>query len=53
MELRNYCAICGRRIEVGETCYGVTKSGADLVVGDSICKDCLEIENQPVKKEET
>lgn len=44
MELWNYCAICGRRIEVGEPCLGIEKKNTELI-GDSICFDCAKIEN--------
>ena len=44
MTLWNYCAICGKRIEVGEPCLGVEKKNAELD-GDSICFDCVNIEN--------
>lgn len=43
MRLWNYCAICGKRIEVGELCIGVEKSSE--LIGDSICLDCAKIEN--------
>ena len=41
----NYCSVCGRKIPVGEKCYGVKRSSSALVVGESICKDCIEPEN--------
>lgn len=44
MGLWDYCAICGRRIEVGESCYGIKNENADLE-SSSICKDCIEPEN--------
>ena len=49
MRLWNYCAICGKRIEVGELCIGVEKSSE--LIGDSICLDCAKIENFPGGKE--
>ena len=44
MALWNYCAICGRRIEVGEPCLGIEEKNTELI-GDSICLDCVKIEN--------
>lgn len=41
----NYCSVCGRKIPVGEKCYGVKRSSSALVIGESICKDCIEPEN--------
>lgn len=41
----NYCSVCGRKIPVGEKCYGVNRSSSALMVGESICKDCIEPEN--------
>ena len=49
MRLWNYCAICGKRIEVGEPCIGVDKNSE--LIGDSICLDCAKIENLPDGKE--
>ena len=44
MPLWNHCAICGKRIEVGEPCIGIEKKNTEIV-GDSICFDCVKIEN--------
>ena len=44
MPFWNHCAICGKRIEVGEPCIGIEKKNTELV-GDSICFDCVNIEN--------
>lgn len=44
MALWNYCAICGKRIETGDPCLGVEKKNAETA-GDSICFDCVKIEN--------
>lgn len=44
MALWNYCAICGKRIEAGDPCLGVEKKNAEIA-GDSICFDCVKIEN--------
>lgn len=44
MALWNYCAICGKRIEAGDPCLGVEKKNAETA-GDSICFDCVKIEN--------
>lgn len=44
MPLWNHCAICGKRIKVGEPCLGVEKKNAELD-GDSICFDCVKVEN--------
>lgn len=49
MALWNYCAICGKRIEVGEPCIGV-ENNTELI-GDSICLDCAKIENMPDRKD--
>ena len=37
----NYCQYCGKRIEVGEMCYGLPN-------GESVCVDCCVPENGPV-----
>lgn len=37
--LWNYCAFCGKRIEVGEKCYGLPN-------GESVCTDCCIAENE-------
>lgn len=37
--LWNYCAFCGKRIEMGEMCYGLPN-------GDSFCTDCCVKENE-------
>lgn len=37
--LWNYCAFCGKRIEMGEMCYGLPN-------GDSFCADCCVAENE-------
>lgn len=37
--LWDYCAFCGKRIEVGENCYGLPN-------GDSVCTDCCVKENE-------
>lgn len=44
MALWNYCAICGKRIETGDPFLGVEKKNAETA-GDSICFDCVKIEN--------
>ena len=49
MALWNYCAICGKRIEVGDPCIGLEKSSE--FIEDSICLDCAKIENFPDGKE--
>ena len=46
MRLWNCCAVCGDRIEVGESCIGL-KKGIAMVGGDSICFKCAQIENFP------
>ena len=45
MRLWNYCAICGKRFEVGDLCIGVEENSE--IFGDSICIDCAKIENLP------
>ena len=35
----NYCKYCGKRIEVGEKCYG-------LPTGESVCASCCVEENE-------
>lgn len=50
MRLWNYCAICGKRIEVGEACLGIEKKNTEIV-GDSICFDCVKVENIPGREE--
>ena len=37
--LWNWCAFCGKRIEVGEKCYGLPN-------GESVCTDCCVAENE-------
>lgn len=49
MRLWDYCAICGKRIEVGEPCIGVENNSE--LIGGSICLDCAKIENFPGGKE--
>lgn len=41
----DYCSICGRKIPVGEMCYGVKQNAALLFSGNTICKDCIAPEN--------
>lgn len=41
----DYCSICGRKIPVGEMCYGVKRNAALLFSGNTICKDCIAPEN--------
>ena len=41
----NYCAICGRKIPVGEMRYGIKRNAALLFSGNTICKDCIAPEN--------
>lgn len=41
----DYCSICGRKIQVGEMCYGVKRNAALLFSGNTICKDCIAPEN--------
>lgn len=41
----DYCSICGRKIPVGEMCYGVRRNAALLFSGNTICKDCIAPEN--------
>lgn len=41
----DYCAICGRKIPVGEMCYGVKRNAALFFSGNTICKDCIAPEN--------
>lgn len=41
----SYCSICGRKIPVGEMCYGVKRNAALLFSGNTICKDCIAPEN--------
>lgn len=50
MALWNYCTICGKRIEVGEPCLGIEKKNTEIV-GDSICFDCVKVENIPGREE--
>lgn len=38
MALWNYCKYCGRRIEVGELCFGLPDDS-------SVCADCCKQEN--------
>lgn len=40
-----YCAICGRKIPVGEMRYGIKRNAALLFSGNTICKDCIAPEN--------
>lgn len=47
MAMWNRCAICGRAIPVGEPCYGVKDWRGDPIGGDTICRDCLVLENEP------
>lgn len=47
MAIWNRCAICGRAIPVGEPCYGVKDWRGDPIGGDTICRDCLVLENEP------
>lgn len=51
MAIWDYCAICGREIPLDEPCYGIKKSIPELE-GDTICKDCIQIENKPSGYEE-
>lgn len=44
MAFWNYCAICGKGIEVGEPCLGIERKNTKLF-GDSICFDCVNVEN--------
>ena len=37
--LWNWCAFCGKRIEMGEKCYGLPN-------GESVCTDCCVAENR-------
>lgn len=37
--LWNWCAFCGKRIEMGEKCYGLPN-------GESVCTDCCVAENE-------
>lgn len=37
--LWDYCAFCGKRIEMGEKCYGLPN-------GESVCTDCCVAENE-------
>ena len=37
--LWNYCAFCGKRIEMGEKCYGLPN-------GESVCVNCCVAENE-------
>lgn len=37
--LWDYCAFCGKRIEMGEKCYGLPN-------GESVCTDCCVEENE-------
>lgn len=46
MQCWDYCAICGRKILVGEMCYGIKESVNDFD-SNTICKDCITIENIP------
>lgn len=39
------CAICGRAIPLGELCYGIKNWKGDPEGGETICKDCLVLEN--------
>ena len=50
MALWNYCAICGKRIEAGEPCLGIEKKNTEIV-WDSICFDCVKVENIPGREE--
>ena len=36
--LWDYCAFCGKRIEMGEKCYGLPN-------GECVCTDCCVEEN--------
>ena len=47
MALWDNCAICGRAIPIGEPCYGVKNWRGDPIGGDTICRDCLVLENVP------
>ena len=49
MRLLDYCATCGKRIEVGEPCIGVEKNSEPI--GDSICLECAKIKNLPDGKD--
>lgn len=51
MQVWDYCAICGRGIPVGEMCYGLKKATV-LLDGESICKDCIQVENTGEKEGE-
>ena len=37
--LWDYCAFCGKRIEIGEKCYGLPN-------GECVCTDCCVAENE-------
>ena len=37
--LWNWCAFCGKRIEMGKKCYGLPN-------GESVCTDCCVAENE-------
>lgn len=41
----DYCSICGRKIPVGEMCYGIKRNAALFFSGNTICKDCIAPEN--------
>lgn len=47
MAMWDNCAICGRAIPIGEPCYGVKNWRGDPIGGDTICRDCLVLENVP------
>lgn len=38
-QLWNWCAFCGKSIEMGEKCYGLPN-------GESVCTDCCVAENE-------
>lgn len=44
MALWDYCAICGKRIEVGTPCIGIEEKNTEFI-GNSICFDCIIVEN--------
>ena len=46
MQCWDYCAICGRKIPVGEMCYGIKENVNDFD-SNTICKDCITVENIP------
>lgn len=45
MEFWDFCWVCGRKIPIGEKCYGFKLNMNYPYANATICKDCIQIEN--------